>query len=475
MQMAPRAGLALLFLLHCSTAARLVCYFTNWAQYREGMGKFQVEDIDPSLCTHLLYAFAGMNNNQIATIEWNDETLYQAFNGLKSKNPALKTLLSIGGWGFGTERFTEMVSTPANRATFISSAVSFLRKYGFDGLDVDWEFPGERGSPPEDKARFTVLLQELMTAFQAEGTQTGKERLLLSAAVSAGKETIDKGYDISSISSILDFISVMTYDLHGSWDSVTGHNSPLYKGSKDTGAAEYLNVDFAMKYWKEKGAPAEKLVMGVPSYGRTFTLSTAGTGVAAPASGPGSAGAFTRSPGFLSYYEACTFLQGATRVWIEEQKVPYAYKGNQWVGYDDIQSITTKAQYLKASGFGGAMVWALDLDDFKGSICGQEVYPLIQALKREMSSGNVSSDTHNDTPSSTAQQSSSKCPDGGASQERITPAPSDKLCLNQPNGIRCAHPEDPSKFYTCSHGQMILFDCPPGLVFDDLCKCCNWA
>ncbi|XP_078500822.1 chitotriosidase-1-like [Lissotriton helveticus] len=466
------AGLALLLFLNCCSAAKLVCYFSNWAQYRQDGAKFLPANIDPSLCTHLMYAFAGMTTgNQISTVEWNDDTLYQEFNGLKSKNPGLKTMLSIGGWNFGSERFTSMVSSPATRRTFISSAVAFLRQHGFDGLDVDWEFPGSRGSPPEDKTRFSTLLEELIKAFQDEATQTGKERLLLSAAVSAGKGSIDTGYEINRISRSLDFISVMAYDMHGSWETVTGENSPLYKGLKDTGAAVNLNVDFAMKYWRDNGAPPEKLIMGVPTYGRTFTLATADTGVGAPSSGAGTPGPFTREPGFLSYYEVCTFLKGATAAWSDEQKVPYAYKGNQWVGYDNIKSITNKVQYLKTNGFGGAMVWALDLDDFTGTICGQGKYPLLQALKTELNRGDFTSDGSS-APSAT---DSHIDPIDGNSAGHLNPEPATQLCLHKPDGSMKADPKDPSKFYTCVFGQMFVFECPLGLVFKDGCKCCDWA
>ena len=192
---------------------------------------------------------------------------------MRERNPQLTTLLAIGGWNEGELNFTDpkkysvMANDPKLRKGFVESVVKILTRYGFDGLDFDWEYPGSRGGDPSiDKKNFITLLSELKAAFDPHG-------FLLTVAVSAGKGTMDLAYDVPKMMPLVDYISVMGYDYHGgSWEDYLGHNAPLYARPDETGLNLVFNVNYSVNYWLELGADKSKMVLGMPLYGRTYTL-----------------------------------------------------------------------------------------------------------------------------------------------------------------------------------------------------------
>lgn len=250
---------------------KVICYYGSWSVYRPGKGKFEVEEIDPFLCSHIVYGFTGLgSDNRIRPLDpYNDlkdnwgKGAIERFTGLKQTNKKLKTLVAIGGWNEGSIKYSNMASNSESRAIFVKSVLEFLDRYGFDGLDMDWgkfslsssfldfatraallisvsisisvEYPASRGGKPEDKRNFVTLLRELKQAFTPKG-------YLLTAAVSAGKYFADPAYDIPQVSKYLDWIGVMAYDFHGGWEAKTGHNAPLYARPDEYGTDRILNV-----------------------------------------------------------------------------------------------------------------------------------------------------------------------------------------------------------------------------------------
>lgn len=376
----------------------VVGYFTNWSQYRKRDCKFEVSDIDPNVFTHIIYGFGGVgwgddrNNPKfvLKPIEHNDlgpGGQYQQVNDLKRKYPHLKTLLAIGGWTFNDPPevagpgstawvFTTMVESRANRKHFIDQSIRYLRATNFDGLDLDWEYPGDesRGGRPQDKRNFTLLCKEFIEAAEAEAAESGKPRLLLTMAAGAHKSDT---LELAEISKYLDWINLMTYDFNGGWAEYTGMNAPL---TGDTSPNDWY-IEKAVDKWLEGGVPNEKLVLGMPSYGRSFG-NVPEPRPASKAKGPGPKGRCTGEPGFLAYYEVNDLIESGRykTYWDPVSSTPFAYdeKGKNWITYDDLRSISLKVDYIQEKNLGGGMFWAIDLDDFNND------YPIITTVARRL-------------------------------------------------------------------------------------------
>ncbi|KAK8736740.1 hypothetical protein OTU49_004625, partial [Cherax quadricarinatus] len=471
--------LAALLALSAASDGVMVCYYGSWAVYRPDNGKFDVENIDPAICTHLIFGFAGLgSDNKIRVLDPYNELCenygkcaYDRFNALKDKNAELVTILAVGGWNEGSTKYSQMAASAGTRQTFVDSSVEMLKTHNFDGLDMDWEYPTQRGGNPEDKENFVSLLSDLKTALHAEG-------MILTAAVSAGKLTIDPAYDIPAMAENIDIVNLMAYDLHGAWETYTHHQSGLYPYPDDTGDNVYLNQDFAVRYWIDGGMPSTKIALGVPLYGRCYKLdySTDETGYYAPASQPGPAGPYTRSPGFLGYNEICEF-QKDEGDWVVEiapgMNEPYTYSYNHeriWCSYDDHDSCVIKADYAKSMNLAGMMVWSIETDDFLG-YCDERPFDLIKTL-RETFTGEVIP-TPPTPPTTTADPDATTTP----STTTRGPPPPDGVCSKpglNPDPENCHH------YYLCAPNTENGYDateeiCPEGTLFNPNANICDWS
>ncbi len=349
---------------------RIVGYFISWGIYG---ANYHVPQIPADRLTHINYAFINISEegecilgDPWAEVEYpypgapEDAELlgnFGALQQLKAQYPHLKVLLSVGGWTW-SGRFSDVALTEDSREKFARSCVAMMAEYGFDGLDIDWEYPVSGGlegniTRPEDRENYTLLLAELRRQLDALGEETG-EHYLLTIAAPAGRQYLN--YELDRIHEYLDWLNLMAYDYNGGWSERTGFNAPLYS---DNGQP---SVDQSVQNYLAAGVPADKLVLGVPFYGRGWK------GV--PAENNGLYQPYTELPnpdlgGYFSYrILAQIYERISDRYWHDVAQVPWLYipETETMISYDDPQSLRLKAAYVKEQGLGGVMFWELSLD-----------------------------------------------------------------------------------------------------------------
>ncbi|TYP73965.1 glycosyl hydrolase family 18 protein [Paenibacillus methanolicus] len=360
-----------------ATGKRVVGYYTGWSTYNG----LQIASIDGSKLTHINYAFANVGadlkvvpSDPYADIqkrfpnELTTDPFYGNFNQLlklKQKYPHLKTLISVGGWG-GSAQFSNAALNETNREIFAASAVQFIVQYGFDGIDIDWEYPVAGGAAgninrPEDKTNFTLLMQKLREKLNAQSLKDGKTYLLTFASAVGGSYL--NNVEIAKLAAISDYINLMSYDIHGTWETMTGFNAPLYRDPASKFTWE-TSVSDAIALYLKAAVPADKIVMGIPFYGTKYTnVASAGSGLYQTYSGGGSVTYADLKSSFIG-------LNGYTRYFNADSKVPYLWNGSTFISYDDAESIGHKAAYIKSQNLAGAMIWSLGYDTTNGELLG---------------------------------------------------------------------------------------------------------
>ncbi|MFG1702420.1 glycoside hydrolase family 18 protein [Nonomuraea sp. M3C6] len=381
------------------TGFKRVAYFIQWGVYGRN---YHVKDVDTTgaaaKLTHLNYAFGFVNAEGAcySADPWADwqrpvpaeqsvdgvaDAPGQALNGnlnqlrkLKAKHPGLKVLISLGGWT-GSKYFSDAVLTDGSRAALARSCIDLWLRGNlpgleagagagvFDGIDLDWEWPGSSGAEgnvirPEDKRNFTLFVAELRSQLKAF---SGAAQLTAFLPAAAAK--IDAGFEVRKVFEKLDFATIQGYDLHGTWEPQTGHNGNLFTDRRDPNPVKY-SVDQTVRDYLSRGAPGRKIVVGVPAYGQGWTgVSAGGNGLYQPATGPaaGKWGAGTEDYKDLVSKPGKRYRDLRTgALWL--------YDGNEFWSYDDPAMLVEKAAYIRLKGLGGSMMWSIDQDDARASL-----------------------------------------------------------------------------------------------------------
>lgn len=285
-------------------------------------------------------------------VVWKNQTAKEDLARLKSINPEIKFILSIGGWGAGG--FSEAAFTEEGRKNFSKTAIDIVLEYGLDGLDLDWEYPSYTvasiGGCKEDKQNFTLLLKQIREDLNQINTS-----YMLTIAAGGGAYYL-KGVEMHEVIKYLDYVQLMTYDLRGGFQTLTGHHTNLYAPELDLFAA---STDEAVCDFMAAGVPAEKIVIGVAFYSRMWKgVPNVDNGYLQMAETVG-----TYGPSYGGLVEDYINKNGFVRHWDDVCKAPYLFNGDTFISYDDEESITHKMKYMHEKGLLGAMYWEYGTDE----------------------------------------------------------------------------------------------------------------
>lgn len=300
--------------------------------------------------THIIFSFGHLKGNKLHLSSLEDSTTIKKMVLLKKRNPKMKVILSLGGWG-GCYTCSPVFDTAFNRTAFAKSVKDYLDYFKADGIDLDWEYPAIAGVPghpymAKDKTNFTALIQSLRKAL---GNQSE-----ISFAAGGFESFIDSSIEWKKVMPLIDKVNIMTYDLVHGYSTTSGHHTPLYSTKEQS-----LSCDNAIKKLAKKGVPKNKMVIGAAFYARFFkTTDTLNNGLYRPCK-------FDFAISHSSLND--TLAKGFTKYWDPIAQAPYAFNPQRklLVSYDNERSINLKTLYARKQKLNGIMFWQLVDDKFE--------------------------------------------------------------------------------------------------------------
>lgn len=343
-----------LFCMACQSSSQPKREFAVIAYYAgkdlSEMDKFSAEKL-----THIIYSFCHLKGNRLNVYNAKDSAVIQKLVSLKKRNPQLKVLLSLGGWG-GCETCSDAFSTEEGRKEFAASVKALGAYFKTDGIDLDWEYPTIEGYPghkfqPADKTNFTGLVKELR--------KTLGKNAVVSFAAGGFNKFIEESVDWKEIMPHLDYVNVMTYDLTNGYSNVTGHHTPLYSSLQ-----QIESTDNAVEKLLALNVSAYKIIIGAAFYGRIWeNVPDSNSGLYQP-------GKFLKGVAYKNFASELSAQNGFTYYWDNRAMSPYLYNAEKkwFVTYDDKRSMQLKTKYAIGKGLGGIMFWELTNDFYSGGL-----------------------------------------------------------------------------------------------------------
>jgi chitinase len=311
----------------------------------------QADEIAANKLTRINYAFANIEGGRIVNGFKNDDQNLATLIALKQQNPSLTVLVSVGGWEWSGS-FSDMALTSASRSAFIKSVTSYIEQHQLDGLDIDWEYPGQAGSThhfrPEDKANFTLLIKELRKQLNRQQRRLHRP-LYLTIAAGASSSYLEHT-EMRKVQRSLDTVNLMAYDYYVA-GGLTGNHAPLFTDPDDP---KQISAERSIREFEQAGVPAEKIVLGVPFYGHQWG-EVAGAHHGLFQSGK------PLPKGYAPYsiISATMLNNGFDRYWDQASSVPYLYSATQsiFVSYEDAESLAIKSRFAIDQHLAGIMFW----------------------------------------------------------------------------------------------------------------------
>merc|ERR1719293_24476 len=290
-----------------------------------------------------------------------------------AQSKGVEVMPSIGGWTL-SDFFPGIAASPQKRRHFAKQCRKLIEEYGFDGIDIDWEYPAyaDHSGTPEDKGNYPLFLQAIRDELDSLGAITGRH-YGITAALPCGPDKIDAGIDVPEISRLLDELNLMTYDLHGSWDTLAGTNAPMYDQGWGDGSPRW-SVHGCVENYRERGAPMSKINLGLPFYGRSVKRATGFKQWHTGADDDH----YHLDEGSPQYFNIIPFLEDGSLTSYRHERTQTQYavfdKGGGLVSYDDPQAICDKVGYANDRGLHGFLIW-----EISGDMLDDGTTPLIDA------------------------------------------------------------------------------------------------